>query len=140
MSELPASNPPHTRAPSASDANKAIVLDFIDKAVNRGDFEAAARHVGASYTQHSPIIRDGMEGLRAHLQQLRQSFPLVRAEVKRIFAEGDFVVAQVHARRHPDDPGLAIIDIFRLEGGKLVEHWDVRQPVPEDIAHRNGMF
>jgi predicted SnoaL-like aldol condensation-catalyzing enzyme len=121
-------------------ANKAIVLDFIDKAVNRGDFDAAAVHFGPTYTQHSPLIGDGIEGLRSHFEQLRLSFPKVRGEVKRIFAEGDFVIVHLHATRHPADAGLAIVDLFRLEAGKLVEHWDIRQPVPDSALNTNGMF
>jgi predicted SnoaL-like aldol condensation-catalyzing enzyme len=50
------------------------------------------------------------------------------------------VILHVHVKRKPDEPGLAIVDIFRLEAGKIVEHWDVRQPVPETAVHDNGMF
>jgi predicted SnoaL-like aldol condensation-catalyzing enzyme len=74
------------------------------------------------------------------MSALRRQFPELRGEVKRIVAEGDLVIAHVHARRTPTDPGLAIVDIFRLEDGKLVEHWEVRQPVPDDAVHDNGMF
>lgn len=125
---------------AALEANKRVVLDFIDKAVNQGDIDAAAVHFGAHYIQHNPNIADGAEGFRGYLQQLKQNFPLVRGEVKRIFADGEFVVVHLHARRAPDEAGLAIVDIFRLAAGKLVEHWEVRQPVAPSTLHANSMI
>jgi predicted SnoaL-like aldol condensation-catalyzing enzyme len=117
-----------------------IVLDFIDKAVNHGNIEAASTHFGERYVQHNPNIADGADGFKAYLQQLRRSFPLVRGEVKRIFAEGDFVIVHMHAKREPEEEGLAIVDFFRLEGGKLVEHWEVRQPIVDSKLHANCMI
>jgi predicted SnoaL-like aldol condensation-catalyzing enzyme len=64
----------------------------------------------------------------------------IEAGIKRIFAERDFVIAHLHGVRRPGQRGSAIVDIFRLEAGKIVEHWDVIQPVPEDAANPNGMF
>ncbi|MGY8636834.1 nuclear transport factor 2 family protein [Bradyrhizobium sp. 14AA] len=121
-------------------ANKVIVRDFLETAINQGDFDGAAIHFGARYVQHNPTIGDGVEGIRKHLSELRRQFPELTAEMKRIVADGDLVVAHVHARRTSTDPGLAIVDIFRLEDGKLVEHWEVRQPVPDAALHDNGMF
>ncbi|RXT50194.1 nuclear transport factor 2 family protein [Bradyrhizobium betae] len=121
-------------------ANKAIVRDFLETAINQGNFDGAAIHFGPRYVQHNPMIGDGVEGIRKHLSELRRQFPELKAEVKRIAADGDLVVAHVHARRSPADPGLAIVDIFRLEDGKLVEHWEVRQSVPDAAVHGNGMF
>jgi predicted SnoaL-like aldol condensation-catalyzing enzyme len=120
--------------------NKAAVLDFIDKSVNQGDIDAASVHFGGSYTQHNPNIADGVQGFRDYLRQLRQAFPLVRGEVKRIFADGDFVIVHMHARREPEEAGLAIVDVFRLAEGKLVEHWEVRQPIVESSLHANAMI
>lgn len=125
---------------SGTAANKAIVRDFLETAINQGNFDAAAIHFGPRYVQHNPMIADGVAGIQKHLSELRRQFPELRAEVKRIVAEGDLVVAHVHAQRTPTDPGLAIVDIFRLEDGKLVEHWEVRQPVPDAAVHGNGMF
>lgn len=127
-------------AHSTLDTNKAAVLDFIEKAVNQGDLDAASLHFGERYIQHNPNIADGIGGFRAHLQQLRQAFPLVRGEVKRIFADGDFVIVHMHAKREPEDPGLAIVDFFRLASGRIVEHWEVRQPVAESTLHANSML
>lgn len=124
----------------ATETNKAIVLDFIDKAINRGDIEAAAQHFGDGYIQHNPNIADGPEGFIAYVRQLRQAYPQVKGEVRRIFADGDFVVAHLFAKREPDEVGLAIVDIFRLDAGKLVEHWEVRQPIAQSELHANDMI
>jgi predicted SnoaL-like aldol condensation-catalyzing enzyme len=122
------------------EANTKTVLDFYESALNESNFEVVAAHLGPRYTQHNPMIEDGIEGFRAFVQQLKQRFPKVRGEIKRVFAEGDFVILHVHAKREPDELGLAIVDIFRLEHGKIVEHWDVRQPMPESSMNANGMF
>ena len=122
------------------EANRKVVLDFYEKAINQKNFEAAAVHFGPRYTQHNPNAADGPEGLRAFLGFLREKFPASRSEVKRAFTDGDYVILHVHAVREPGTRGFAIVDIFKLEGGKIVEHWDVVQPIPEKALNANGMF
>ena len=122
------------------DANKKIVVDFYEKAINQKDFEAASKHLGSRYTQHNPNAADGPEGLKAFLGFLKEKFPNSKSEIKRVFADGDYVILHVHAVREPGVRGNAIIDIFKLENGKVVEHWDVVQPIPEKAANSNGMF
>lgn len=122
------------------EANKKVVLDFYEKAINQKNFEAAAVHFGPRYTQHNPNAADGPEGLKAFLGFLREKFPGSRSEVKRAFTDGDYVILHVHAVREPGTRGSAIVDIFKLEGGKIVEHWDVVQPIPEKALNANGMF
>jgi predicted SnoaL-like aldol condensation-catalyzing enzyme len=122
------------------EANKNAVVDFYDKAINQKDFEAASRYLGARYTQHNPNAADGPEGLKAFLGFLKEKFPNSKSEIKRVFAEGDYVILHVHAVREPGTRGNAIVDIFKIENGKIVEHWDVVQPIPEKAANSNGMF
>ncbi|WP_433680841.1 nuclear transport factor 2 family protein [Nocardia sp. CA-119907] len=122
------------------ESNKRTVLAFYEAAFNAKDFAATREFFGTHYTQHNPEIADGFDGLLARLTGLKEGFPKLRVEVKRIVAEGDYVVAHVHGVREPGERGLAIMDIFRLDEGKLIEHWDVIQPVPEQTVHTNGMF
>jgi predicted SnoaL-like aldol condensation-catalyzing enzyme len=122
------------------EANKKAVVEFYEKAINQKDFDAASKYLGARYTQHNPNAPDGPEGLKAFLGFLREKFPNSKSEIKRVFAEGDYVILHVHAVREPGTRGSAIVDIFKLEGGKVVEHWDVVQPIPEKAANANGMF
>jgi predicted SnoaL-like aldol condensation-catalyzing enzyme len=123
-----------------SEANKRTVLAFYDAALNQANFDAAAAYFGPQYIQHNPMIKDGIEGFRSFLHELKKQFPDLRSEIKRVFADGDFVILHVHARRQPGELGLAIVDIFRLDHGKIVEHWDVRQPLTESSANANGVF
>ena len=120
--------------------NKRNVVEFYEKALNQKDFEAASKYLGSRYTQHNPVAADGPEGLKAFIGFLRSKFPNSRSEIKRVFADGDYVIVHVHAIREPGTRGRAIIDIFKLENGKVVEHWDVAQDVPEKAANSNGMF
>jgi predicted SnoaL-like aldol condensation-catalyzing enzyme len=120
--------------------NKQIVTALYNAALNEKDFEKARQYLGDKYIQHNPNAADGPEGLKAFIEFLRQKFPNNNSEIKRIFAEGDYVIVHVHAVREPGTRGFAIIDIFRLEGDKVVEHWDVVQAVPEKAMNDNGMF
>jgi predicted SnoaL-like aldol condensation-catalyzing enzyme len=134
-----------TPAAYAADAkqmeeNKKTVRALYEAALNKKDFAEASKYLGAKYIQHNPIAADGPEGLKGFIGFLREKFPNNHSEIKRIFADGDYVIVHVHAVREPGTRGNAIIDIFRLEDGKVVEHWDTVQPIPEKAANNNGMF
>ena len=133
-----------TSAANAADArqmeeNKKIVTAFYDAVLNQKDFDAASKFLGSRYTQHNPTAADGPEGLKRFVAFLKEKFPNNRGEIKRVFADGDYVIVHVHAVREPGTRGNAIVDIFKLENGKVVEHWDVVQPIPEKPANNNGM-
>jgi predicted SnoaL-like aldol condensation-catalyzing enzyme len=125
---------------SQMDANKKVVVEFYDAAINQKNFEAASKFLGPRYTQHNPRAADGPEGLKAFLGFLREKFPDYHSEIKRVFADGDYVILHVHNVPTAGSRGNAIIDIFKLENGKIVEHWDVRQEIPEQAANANTMF
>ena len=122
------------------EAYKKVVLDFYEKGLNQKDFEAAAKHFGPRYIQHNPGAPDGIEGFKAFIAMRKEKFPNAKSEIKRAFAEGDYVILHVHSVREKGARGRAIVDIFRLENGKIVEHWDVVQEIPEKAANTNGMF
>ena len=131
---------PSRAADTPQEANKKTVVAFYEAAINQKDFDAAARYLGPRYTQHNPTAKDGPDGLKGFLQFLREKFPQAHSDIKHVFADGDFVILHVHAVREPGTRGAAIVDIFKLENGKIVEHWDVRQDIPETAANPNGMF
>lgn len=120
--------------------NKRIIMEFYENVVNRRDFAAAAKYLGSTYIQHRADSEDGIDGLKVFMTRMRERYPRLHADVKRVFVDGDFVILQVHVVREPGDRGSKHIDIFRLEGGKPVEHWDVDQPIPEHFVHGNGPF
>ena len=125
---------------ATQEANKKTVLEFYEAGLNKKDFEAAAKFFGPRYIQHNPTAPDGIEGFKAFIGFLREKFPDSRSEIKRAFADGDYVILHVHAVPAPGSRELAIIDIFKVDNGKLVEHWDVIQEVPEKPANNNSMF
>jgi predicted SnoaL-like aldol condensation-catalyzing enzyme len=121
-------------------ANKKVVLDLYEKGINQKDFEAAAKDLGPHYIQHNPRAKDGAEGFKAFINFLKAKLPNYHSDIKKVFADGDYVILHVHNVPAPGQRGAAIVDIFRLENGKVVEHWDVRQEIPEQSANNNTMF
>ena len=123
-----------------AEANKKIVLAFYDAALIRLDGEAARQYLGPKYIQHNPNVPDGEAALMGFIKFLKDKFPQRSVSIKRAIADGDLVMLHVHSKPSPDDRGSAIVDIFRVENGKIVEHWDVIQPVPETAKNSNTMF
>ena len=130
----------HAVSKKQMEANKKTVAALYEAALNKKDFEEAKKYLGNRYTQHNPTAKDGPEGLNGFINFLKDKFPNSKSEIKRIFADGDYVIVHVHAVREPGTRGNAIIDIFKLENGKVVEHWDVVQPIPENPQNTNTMF
>jgi predicted SnoaL-like aldol condensation-catalyzing enzyme len=121
------------------EANLAAALAFFDLALNKGDFAAARAFVGPSYIQHNPEVGDGWEAFCGFIGGLRSAFPQFRVETVRALADGDLVVLHGRSFNGPTPFGEALADVFRFENGKIVEHWDVVQPIPATAANCNGM-
>ncbi|KJC54302.1 polyketide cyclase [Bradyrhizobium sp. LTSP849] len=122
------------------EANRKTVLAFYEKGLNQKDADAALAYVGDRYVQHNPNAPDGPDGFRKFIGFLREKFPNSHSEIKRSFVDGDYVILHVHAVREAGTKGSAIVDIFKLENGKIVEHWDVVQPITDNPANNNTMF
>jgi predicted SnoaL-like aldol condensation-catalyzing enzyme len=121
--------------------NKETVIAFYDLAFNQGKpAEAIEKYTGAEYRQHNPGVADGKAAFIEYFNRLAREYPTKKLHFHRIIAEGDLVV--VHTQQEwPGDNDWASIDIFRIDDrGKIVEHWDVLQRVPDSSANQNTMF
>ena len=119
--------------------NKQIVEDFLDLTNRQGRVrEAFERHVSEDYVQHNPSVGNGREAAISLIEGLSAAASF-NPSVKRIVAEGDLVAVHMHLS-FGDGPGLAVMDMFRLADGKIVEHWDVIQEVPPETKSGNTMF
>jgi predicted SnoaL-like aldol condensation-catalyzing enzyme len=118
--------------------NKQTVLAYYNMVFNeRKPAEASQKYGGDHYIQHNPQAPDGFDGF---VEGFAEQFPQMSLEIKRAVAEGDMVVTHSLLKTSPEDRGSAVADFFRLEDGKVVEHWDVLQPVPESAANDHPMF
>jgi predicted SnoaL-like aldol condensation-catalyzing enzyme len=123
------------------EGNKQTVIAFITRAFNdKQPADAVAQYVGSQYIQHDPQSPDGAEAFVQFVNGFAGQFPQLSIDIKRVIAEGDLVVAHLLINMAPENRGMAGVDIFRLQDGKIVEHWDVLQPVPEQAANDNTMF
>jgi predicted SnoaL-like aldol condensation-catalyzing enzyme len=127
---------------AVEERNKQIAIEFYNAALNEKNWEKTRSMIGNRYVQHNLNAIDGPEGLKAHIEFLKRDFPNNRGEIKHALADGDLVALHIHNRRSPELRGNAVVDLFRIENGKVVEHWDVVQaiPEPEKAKNKNTMF
>jgi predicted SnoaL-like aldol condensation-catalyzing enzyme len=123
---------------AVEERNKQIAIEFYNAALNEKNWEKTRAMIGNRYVQHNLNAIDGPEGLKAHIEFLKREFPNNRGEIKHALADGDLVALHVHNRRSPELRGNAVVDLFRIENGKVVEHWDVVQAIPDPAKAKNS--
>ena len=108
--------------------------------VNKQVRKAFETWVDPGYIQHNPMAATGRDAAIGFLEPFFAQNPNIRYSIKRIIADGNLVAVHAHGQFAPDDRGIAVVDILRVQGCRVMEHWDVVQPVPEKAMNTNGMF
>lgn len=122
-----------------TEANRQVAEDFIQTILIDGQSDRITDFIGAEYLQHNPGIGDGLDGLGAFLGSLAENnTSFSYSQRHHTVADGNFVltISEGEIGGQPN----AFYDLWRVEDGMLVEHWDVIQPIPESMPHDNGMF
>lgn len=123
-----------------TNSNTNAAVSFLKLASSGKVKEAYSNYVGEGFKHHNPFFEGSAESLQAGMEENAKQNPNKILEVKRAIAEGDFVVTHSHVQQKPGELGAAVVHIFRFENGKIVELWDLGQPVPEKSVNENGMF
>ncbi len=123
-----------------ADSNKNAAVSFLKLASSGRVSEAYAKFVGDGFRHHNPFFEGSAQSLQAAMKENAVQNPHKAIEVKRVIAEGEFVVVHFHVKHKPGDLGAAVVHIFRFEQGRIVELWDLGQPVPEKSPNQYGIF
>ncbi|MEI5519766.1 nuclear transport factor 2 family protein [Streptomyces brasiliscabiei] len=133
---------PRTNNPGPSlltASSQRIATGYFDRLMADKD-PGAVEYLAPEYHQHNPTIPSGSAGLREQFASFFEQFPDLIVERRSVVTEGDLVAIHAHYRLNASDRGASVFDIFRVRNGKIVEHWDVSQEVPETSANDNTMF
>ena len=123
-----------------ADSNKDTAVTFLKLAASGKVREAYSKFIGAGFRHHNPFFEGSAEALMVGMEENARQNPGKALEVKRAIAEGELVVVHAHVRQKPGDPGASVVHIFQFEKGRIVELWDLGQPVPDKSPNQYGMF
>jgi predicted SnoaL-like aldol condensation-catalyzing enzyme len=118
--------------------NKKMVAEFYQEFFGDKNIAALDKYLAPNYIQHNPGLPDGREALRQGATVWFKGAPKTKIDIQHLSADGDLVY--IHLKSKMGDKTNSVIDIFRIENGKIAEHWDVIQEVPEKSANKHPMF
>lgn len=118
--------------------NKKLVANLYQEVFGDKNIEAVDKYIGDNYIQHNPGVADGKEALKAVLKVWFKDAPKEKIDIQHIGADGNFVY--IHTKSRQGNKTISVMDIFRIDGSKIVEHWDVMQEVPAKAANDHPMF
>jgi predicted SnoaL-like aldol condensation-catalyzing enzyme len=120
--------------------NKALATEFMTLAFVKKDLDAAILLMNDDYIQHNPFAASGKAAFKQAISGMLKNNPNLKFEIKHVYVDGNYVIFHSLYQLNKDDRGSAVVDILRVENGKIAEHWDVGQRIPEKSANDNGMF
>ena len=123
-----------------TDTNTIAAVSFLKLASSGKVNEAYSNYIGLGFRHHNPFFEGSAESLQAGMEENAKQSPNKVFTILRTVSEGDFVVTHSHVQQNPEHRGAVVVHIFRFENGKIVELWDVGQPMPEASLNQNGMF
>ena len=123
-----------------TESNKEMAVLFLQLASDGKVREAYSKFVGPSFKHHNPFFEGSAQSLMGGMEENARQNPNKVLDVKRAVAEGEFVAVRSHVRQNSDDRGGAVVHIFRFENGRVVELWDLGQPIPEESPNQYGML
>jgi predicted SnoaL-like aldol condensation-catalyzing enzyme len=122
------------------EAKLALVRGMYNDVLFALDASRVDDYIAQDYIQHSSLAEPGIEGLKAWLRVASVESPDARQTLHHLFVDGDHVIGHTHVVRWPGDRGAAVMDIYRIEDGRIKEHWDVIQEIPENPVNPTPMF
>jgi predicted SnoaL-like aldol condensation-catalyzing enzyme len=122
------------------ESSKAVAIAFLQLATSGRVRDAFDKHVAKGFRHHNPFFLGDAEALIGAMEENARQNPDKRLDVLRALEDGDLVAVHSHVRQNLTDRGAAVVHMFRFDGDRIVELWDVGQPVPAESANANGMF
>src|SRR5512147_2696727 len=123
-----------------TDSNKDAAISFLQMSSSGKVREAYAKYVAVGFRHHNPFFEGSPEALMIAMEENARQNPNKSLDVKRAISEGEFVAVHSYVQPKPGVPGASVIHIFRFENGRIVELWDVGQPMPKESPNQYGMF
>ncbi|GAQ55200.1 nuclear transport factor 2 family protein [Streptomyces acidiscabies] len=140
MQGVPAGSDMFSQVGVGGAGSRQVVLNLFDVVAVQRDLSALDQYIAEPFHQHTPGVADGIAAFKARLEGSYAAYPELRMTVARVVAEGNLVAVHHHFQANADDRGMAVVDLFLVSGGKVVEHWDVVQSVPEELEDVASMF
>ena len=126
---------------ATANVNRGVATDFLEMVVSRRIKEAYDKHVSPGMMHHNPYYPADAASLRRGMEEAHAKFPDTTIRIVHAVAEGEYVAVHSHVTHEKGEPGVAVVHLFRFdERGKIVELWDVGQPVPSESPNQSGMF